>query len=152
MNNGSVVASETGTGGVIPGRAKIADGDTNIVGIEIPSFGALCTNTRNPDSASNVGGSGGIGLVACAVDDLVALIALLTDTLLEIELLACSLDLTADTVFIEIVVLGALDTRVTIPDPAAKVVIKLYKESGIAQLRLGELELLCGRTYEEEDQ
>ena len=137
MNDRSVVAGKASTGGIIPGGAEIADGHTDSFSVGVPSLGALGTGTINPDGASDVGGSVDIGLFALAVDDLVSLVALFTDAFLEVELLTFSLDFAADSVLIEIVVLGALDAGVFIPDSATKVVIKLYEESRIIELLLG---------------
>ena len=111
----------------------------------------MSTDTSGPDGASDVGDSVDICLFTFTIDDLVALIALFTNTLLEVELLAFALNLAAHSVLIEIVVLGALDTGVIFPDSAAKVVIKLYEESRIVKLLLRELQLLCGGPYEEEN-
>jgi len=77
--------------------------------VRIPSFGALGTDTIGPDSTSDVAGSINICLFALTIDNLVSLVALFTDTFLKVELLALSLDIAADSVFIEIVVLRALD-------------------------------------------
>ena len=137
MNDRSVVARKASTGGIIPGGAEIADGHTDSFSVGVPSLGALGTGTIDPDGASDVGGSVDIGLFAFAVDDLVPFVALLTDAFLKVELLTFSLDFAADSVLIEIVVLGALDAGVFIPDSAAKVVIKLYEESRIVELLLG---------------
>lgn len=104
----------------------------------------MSTDAVDPDGASDVGGSLGIGLFAFAIDDLVAFIALFTNAFFKVELLALSLDLAAGAVLIEIVVLRTLDAGVTLPDSAAKVVIKLFDESGIVELSCGELYLLCG--------
>ena len=139
LNNGSVVAGEAGTGLGVPGGAEIADGNTDIIGVGVPSLGALGTDTIDPDGASDVGDGVDIDLFASSVDDLVTFIALLTDAFLEVELLAFSLDLAADTVLIEIVVFRALDAGVIIPDSAAEVVIKLDEEGRIVELLLGEL-------------
>ena len=123
----------------VPGGAEIADGNTDIIGVGVPSLGALGTDTIDPDGASDVGDGVDIDLFASSVDDLVTFIALLTDAFLEVELLAFSLDLAADTVLIEIVVFRALDAGVIIPDSAAEVVIKLDEEGRIVELLLGEL-------------
>ena len=64
--------------------------------------------------------------------------------MLDVELLARSLDLTADSILIEIISFGALDTGVATPDSAAEVVIELGEECGVVELFLGELHLLCG--------
>ena len=142
LNDGSIVASEAGSSGSVPGGAEIADLDTDFLSVGVPSLGALGTDTIGPDGASDVGGSVDIGLFALAIDDLISLVALFTDAFLEVELLAFSLDFAADSVLIEIVVLGALDAGVIIPDPAAKVVIKLYEESRIVELLFGQGQLL----------
>ena len=59
-------------------------------------------------------------------------------------MLAVSLDFTADSILIEIISFGALDTGVATPDPAAEIVIELGEECGVVELFLGELHLLCG--------
>lgn len=151
LDDGSVVAGEAGSGGVVPGGAEIADGDADTFGVGVPSFGALGAGSVNPDGASDVGGGVDIGLFAFAVDDLVSFVALLTDAFLKIELLAFTLNLAADSVLIEIVVLRALDAGVLVPDSAAEVVIELSEERGVVELLLGELQLLRGGAYEKQD-
>jgi hypothetical protein len=72
-----------------------------------------------------------------SIDDEIALIALLADTLLGVELLAGELDFAADTLFVEEEPVGALEARVGTPYFAAKVVIKLGKECSIVELSGG---------------
>ena len=82
---------------------------------------------------------------------MVPFVALLTDAFLKVELLAFTLNLAADSVLIEIVVLRALDAGVLVPDSAAEVVIELSEERGVVELLLGELQLLRGGAYEKQD-
>jgi hypothetical protein len=85
----------------------------------------LCASTVFPDCASYVISGVFVLLLAFAIDDLVAFIALLADSLFSIELLAGLLDLTADAVFVEIEPIGALETRILTPNFAAEVIVEL---------------------------
>jgi hypothetical protein len=69
--------------------------------IEKPSERALGADSLTPQSASNIGSSCCILLYAFAVYDNVAFVALLTDSLLRIELLAGTLYFAANSIFIE---------------------------------------------------
>lgn len=96
----------------------------------------------SPDGASDVGEGVDVGALALAVNDAVAFVALFADSLLDIELLAGALDLAADAILVEVVSFGALDAGVATPDSAAEVVIKLHEKGRVAELSLGELNLL----------
>jgi hypothetical protein len=124
---------------LVPSAAEVADGNTNVVLVEVPSLGTGLADSLRPPSTSNVVGRSSVDSGALAIDDGVSLIASLTDSFLNVELEAVALDLTADSVSIEVVSLRTFDTRVTTPDPASEVVIKLDKESGIGQLLFGQL-------------
>jgi hypothetical protein len=67
---------------------------------------------------------------------LVTFIASFADSFLEVELLTSTLNFTANSIFIEIVSLGAFDTGVSTPDSAAEIVIKLGEKSGVVELLL----------------
>ncbi len=84
-------------------------------------------------------------LLAFAIDDLVAFIALLADSLFGIELLAGLLDLAADAVFVEVEPIGALEARIFAPDFATEVVVELCEQGGILKLGFRELVFL-GKT------
>jgi len=84
-------------------------------------------------------------LLAFAIDDEVAFITLLADSLLGIELFAGLLDLAADAVFVEVEPIGTLEARIFTPDFAAEVVVELDEECGILKLGFSKLVFL-GKT------
>lgn len=98
-----------------------------------------------PDCAADVISCVFVLLLAFAIDDLVAFVALLADSLLGIELLAGLLDLAADAVFVEVEPIRALKAGIFTPDFAAEVIVELGEEGGILKLGFRELVVL-GKT------
>ena len=103
LDDGSVVAGTAGTGGFVPGGAEVTDGNADAIGIEEPSLGAGLADALGPDGASNIVLLVVVDSLASSVDDGVAFVALFADSFLEVELLAGTLDLAADSVLVEIV-------------------------------------------------
>lgn len=143
LNDGSVVAGCALSGDIIPGGAEIANSGANLGGVEKPSLGALNTDSVTPDSAADVVRCGGINLLALAINDGVSSIALLADALLGIELLAGTLNLAANSIFIEEEPIGAFQAGILTPHLATEVVVKLSHESGIVELLSTKLVVLC---------
>lgn len=110
---------------LLPGGAEIAHGDADFISVEEPTLGALQALSVAPDSAADVGSLGLVELGALAVNDDIALVTLLADSFLGVELLASLLDFTANAVLVEEVSFGALQAGVLAPDLTAEVVIEL---------------------------
>lgn len=142
LDNGSVVAGGALSGDLIPGGAEIADSGANLSRVEEPSLGALGTDSVTPDSAADVASGGGIDLLALAIDDRVSSIALLADALLGIELLAGTLNLTADSIFIEEEPIGAFEARILAPHLTSEIVVELGHEGCIVELLSTKLVIL----------
>ena len=129
--------------------AEITDWDADIIFVEEPSLGARLTFSIEPDGTSRVGSSNGTLFFALSVDYIVSFVAFFADSFLLIELLASSLNFTTNSVFIEVVSIGAFDAGVFEPDFAAKVIIELSQESGVTQLLRSKFHgLSCDASYE----
>jgi hypothetical protein len=142
-NDGSIVALCAGAGGLVPWWAEVADFNTHFVSIEVPSLWALAAHSVFPLGASNFVWCAFIDFSAFAIDNWVSLIAFLADSFFGIELFACTLDFAADSVFIEVVSVGALDAGVLTPNFTAKIVVELGKKSFVIELVSRELVILC---------
>jgi hypothetical protein len=105
----------------------------------------LSAGTVFPDGASDVVSGVFVLLLAFAIDDLVAFVALFADSLFGIELFAGFLNLAADAVFAEVEPIRALKARIFTPDFTAEVVVELSEEGGILKLGFRELVVL-GKT------
>jgi hypothetical protein len=123
-NEGAVVAGLT-LSALLPGGAEIAHGNADFLSVEEPTLGALHALSVVPDSAADVGSHRLVELGALAVNDHIALVALLADSFLSVELLTSLLDFTANAVLVEEVSFGALQAGVLAPDLTAEVVIEL---------------------------
>ena len=140
----SIVAGFASTTGLIPGGAEVTNGNADIIFIEVPSLWACLADAIGPDSTSNIAGLIIVNSFATSVDYWIALIAFFADSFLEVELLASALNFTANSIFVEIISIGAFDAGITAPDSAPEIVIELGEECGVVKLFLTELQLLCG--------
>ena len=102
----------------VPGGAEIADWSAGSIGVEEPSLRTLDAGVSVPLGASAVLG----GELAGAIDDGVALIAGLADSLGLVELAAEIADLAADSVLVEGVPVGTLQTLILGPGLASVVI------------------------------
>jgi hypothetical protein len=134
FNNGSVVAGEALSGIFIPGVAKVTNRDADFFLVEIPSLGAGLADTIGPSSAANVWWSSGIDFRALAVNNRVSFKAFFANSFLKVKLLAGSLNLTAHSVFIEVISCRAFDAWVTAPDSTTEVVVKFDEEGRVVKL------------------
>jgi hypothetical protein len=82
-------------------------------------------------------------LYAFPVYDNIAFVALLTDSLLRIELLAGTLNFAANSIFIEEEPFGALKTGILAPNFTAKIVVELCEKGGIIEFGSRECIILC---------
>ena len=141
--DGSIVAGLTSTWSFVPGGTEITNRNAGVILIEVPSLWTCLAYTISPEGTSNITCLIIVDSFASSVYYWVSLIAFFADSFLEIELLAGTLDLTANSIFVEIVSIGTFDTGITAPDSAPDIVIELGEECGVVELFLAQLHLLC---------
>ena len=117
LNDVSVIAGQTDSSVGIPGMAKVADFIANSI-VHVPSSRTLLADVMIPFGASAVD----FGLLAGVFDNMVALIALETDSFCEVELRAEGRCLAADSFFVEVKAFGTFSTLVFDPGFAAIVI------------------------------
>jgi hypothetical protein len=142
-NNRSVVAFCAFSTWLVPWWAKVAYLNANVVTIEVPSLRALGANSIFPLGASDVFRGAFIDFSAFAIDNWVTFIAFFANSFFGIELFACTLNLAADSIFIEEVSIRALNARVFAPNFTTKIVVKLGKKFFVIELISRELIILC---------
>lgn len=143
-NNGSIIACTTSTTGLIPGGTEVTYWYTDTISIEVPSLGAWLANSIWPDSTTNIASLVIINSLASSINYWISFITLFTDSFLEVELLASTLYFTANSIFVEIISIRALNAGITAPDSTSEIIIELGEESGVVELLLTKLHLLCG--------
>lgn len=82
LDEGAIVAGEAVSGELVPAGAEVADGNTDVLRVEVPSLGAGLADSADPGGTSDVALGGGVDFAAFSIDDRVSFIADLTDSLL----------------------------------------------------------------------
>lgn len=108
---------------VLPSVAEVIHRSADTFRSEIPSFRALDTDSGIPTLATSLVGVDEIDSNTDSINNTIALIAGFADTFLPVENSALGLYFTADSIFIEVIVIGALGANSILPSFASKVVI-----------------------------